>query len=76
MKANDSLMQNPFFRLTTHTAEEIIVNINQIVFMKRCIDHPNQLGEPELLTEIRLTVGNSIYVPNTIDELYNRIEEL
>ena len=68
-------MQNPFFRLTTHAAEEIIVNINQIVFIKRCINHPDQPEAPELLTEIRLAVGDSIYVSDTIDELYNRIEE-
>jgi hypothetical protein len=70
-------MQNLFMRLTTHTAEEIIININQIVFLKKCTNHPNKPGEPELLTEIKLTtVENSIYVSDTIDELYNRIEDL
>jgi hypothetical protein len=70
-------MQNPFMRLITHNAEEIIINVNQIVFMKKCINHPNKPGEPELLTEIRLTtVENSIYVHDTIDELYNRIEDI
>lgn len=69
-------MRNPFLKLTTHTCEEIIINVNQVVFMKKCTDHPNKPGQPELLTEIRLTVENSIYVPNTIDELYDRIEEL
>jgi hypothetical protein len=70
-------MQNPFMSVTTHTAEEIIINVNHIVFMKKCTTHPSKPGEPELLTEIRLTtVENSIYVSDTIDELYNRIEDL
>jgi hypothetical protein len=70
-------MQNPFMSVTTHTGEGIVINVNQIVFMKKCTDHPTKPGEPELLTEIRLTtIENSIYVSDTIDELYNRIEGL
>lgn len=69
-------MQNPFFRLTTYTAEEIVVNANQIVAMKKCTNHPTNPGAPELLTEITLTVGEPIYVANTIEELYTRIEDL
>ena len=69
-------MQNPFMSVTTHSGEEIIINVNQVVFMKKCTDHPNKPGEPDLLTEIRLTVENSIYVTDTIEQLYNRIEGL
>ena len=70
------MMQNPFMSVTSHTDEEIIINVNQVVFMKKCTAHPDKPGEPALLTEIRLTVENSIYVTDTIEELYNRIEGL
>ncbi len=69
-------MHNPFLRLITHDAEEIIINVNQIVYMKKCNIHPNRPGEPELLTEIKLTVGDTIYVPNTVEELFTRIEDI
>jgi hypothetical protein len=72
----NSNMQNPFMSVTTYTGEEIIINVTQIVFMKKCTDHPNKPGEPELLTEVRLTDENSIYVTDTIEQLYSRIEGL
>ena len=62
--------------VTIHTGEEIIINVNQVVFMKKCTEHPTNPGEPVLLTEIRLHGEDSIYVNDTIEELYNRIEGL
>jgi hypothetical protein len=67
-------MKNPFLRLITHDTKEVIVNVNQIVCMKKCNDHPNKPGEPELLTEIKLTAGETIYVSDSVDDLFDRIE--
>lgn len=70
-------MQNPFMSVVTYTGEEIIINVSQVIFMKKCTSHPSKPEEPALLTEIRLaTIENSIYISDTVEELYNRMESL